>query len=56
MQKNLKKLKHKALMKTVALVKKSRQESLSEVCALFDLKRDAYYKYIKRYETKLEQE
>ncbi len=43
-------------MKTVALVKKSRQESLSEVCALFDLKRDAYYKYIKRYETKLEQE
>ena len=43
-------------MKTVALVKKSRQKSLSEVCALFDLKRDAYYKYIKRYETKLEQE
>ena len=36
-------------MKTVAIVKKSRQESLAEICELFDLKRDAYYKYIKRY-------
>ena len=43
-------------MKTVAIVKQSRQESLSEVCALFDLKRDAYYKFIKRYEIKREQE
>jgi hypothetical protein len=40
-------------MKTVAIVKESRQESLSEVCALFDLKRDAYYKFIRRYETRL---
>jgi putative transposase len=43
-------------MKTVEKVKEFRQESLSEVCALFDLKRDAYYKYIKRYEIKEEQE
>jgi len=43
-------------MKTVVKVKESRQESLSETSALFDLKRDAYYKYIKRYEVKEEQE
>jgi len=43
-------------MKTVVKVKEFRQESLSEVCALFDLKRDAYYKYIKRYQIKEEQE
>lgn len=43
-------------MKTVVKVKESRQESLSEICALFDLKRDVYYKYIKRYEIKEEQE
>ena len=42
-------------MKTVALVKESRQESLSEICALFDMKREAYYKFIKRYEAKEEQ-
>ncbi len=36
-------------MKTVTIVKESRQESLAEICELFDLKRDAYYKYIKRY-------
>jgi ACT domain-containing protein len=35
-------------MKTVAIVKEIRQESLTEICTLFDLKRDAYYKYIKR--------
>jgi len=34
-------------MKTVNIVKKVRSESLSEICALFDLKRDAYYKYSK---------
>ena len=43
-------------MKTVNIVKKVRSESLSEICALFDLKRDAYYKYIRRYEIKEEQE
>jgi len=41
-------------MKTVDIVKESRQESLSDICALFDLKRDAYYKYIKRYDIKEE--
>lgn len=43
-------------MKTVVKVKESRQESLSEICALFDLKRDAYYKFTKRYQVKEEQE
>lgn len=43
-------------MKTVAKVKEFRNESLSEVCALFDIKRDAYYKFTKRYEVKEEQE
>jgi len=43
-------------MKTVTKVKEFRQESLSEICALFNLKRDAYYKYIKRYEIKEKQE
>jgi putative transposase len=43
-------------MKTVAIVKQSRQESLTEICTLFDLKRDAYYKYIKRYSIRETQE
>ena len=33
-------------MKTVSIVKESRKESITEICELFDLKRDAYYKYI----------
>lgn len=36
-------------MKTVKIIRLTRQENLSEVCNLFDLKRDAYYKYLKRY-------
>jgi len=43
-------------MKTVGIVKRVRSESLTEICALFGLKRDAYYKFIKRYEVKEEQE
>jgi hypothetical protein len=43
-------------MKTVNIVKQVRSENLSETCALFGLKRDAYYKYIKSYRVKLEQE
>lgn len=36
-------------MKTVKKASQTRSENLSEICALFDLKRDAYYKYLKRY-------
>ncbi len=43
-------------MKTVKITQQTRQGSLSEICALFDLKRDAYYKYIKRYNLKKSQE
>jgi len=43
-------------MKTVTIVRESRQESLSETCALFNLKRDAYYKYLKRFKIRETQE
>ena len=43
-------------MKTVKLVRESRQENLSETCALFNLKRDAYYKYVKRFAIRKTQE
>lgn len=43
-------------MKTVTIARQTRQEKLSEICALFDLKRDAYYKYIKRYKVRKVQE
>ncbi len=43
-------------MKTVTIVRKTRQESLSEICAIFDLKRDAYYKYVKRFAVRKTQE
>jgi len=43
-------------MKTVAIARQTRQENLSEICALFDLKRDAYYKYLKRFKAKELQE
>ncbi len=36
-------------------MKESRQESLSEICALFNLKQDAYYNFTKRYEIKEEE-
>ncbi len=51
-----KKLKHLALMKTVKKTRQTGQENISEVCILFDLKRDAYYKYLKRYEVRKTQE
>jgi hypothetical protein len=43
-------------MKTAIIVRESRQENLSETCALFDLKRDAYYKYVKRFAVRKTQE
>jgi len=43
-------------MKTVKITRQTRQDNLSEVCALFDLKRDAYYKYLKRYNIRKSQE
>jgi transposase InsO family protein len=43
-------------MKMVTTVRATRQESLSEVCSFFDLKRDAYYKYLKRYKVRKSQE
>jgi len=43
-------------MKTVTIIRKIRQESLDKICALFNLKRDAYYKYIKRFEVRKTQE
>lgn len=43
-------------MKTVTIVRESRQENLSETCALFNLKRDAYYKYVKRFTVRKTQE
>ena len=43
-------------MKTVTTARQTRQENLSEICAQFDLKRDAYYKYLKRYKIRKSQE
>ncbi len=43
-------------MKTVTIARQTRHENLSEICALFDLKRDAYYKYLKRYKVRKSQE
>jgi len=43
-------------MKTVKITRQTRQDNLSEICALFDLKRDAYYKYLKRYNIRKSQE
>lgn len=43
-------------MKTVKITRQTRQGSLSEICGLFDLKRDAYYKYLKRYDIRKAQE
>lgn len=43
-------------MKTVKIASQTRQENLSEICAFFDLKRDAYYKYLKRYNVRKLQE
>ena len=43
-------------MKTVTTARQTRQENLTEICALFDLKRDAYYKYLKRYKVRKSQE
>jgi ACT domain-containing protein len=35
-------------MKTIDKAKKARVAGVDEICKLFDLKRDAYYKYQKR--------
>ncbi len=43
-------------MKTVKIVRKTRQESLDRICALFNLKRDSYYKYVKRFAVRKTQE
>jgi transposase InsO family protein len=43
-------------MKTVKITRQTRQDNLSEICALFDLKSDAYYKYLKRYNIRKSQE
>lgn len=43
-------------MKTVKTTRLTRQDNLSEICDLFDLKRDAYYKYLKRYDIRKAQE
>jgi transposase InsO family protein len=43
-------------MKTIKIVRKTRQESLDRICALFNLKRDAYYKYAKRFAVRKTQE
>ena len=45
-----KKLKHQALMKATSTTKQTGIVSMSQVCACFHLKRDAFYKYIKRWE------
>jgi len=43
-------------MKTVKIARHTRPENLSEICEIFELKRDAYYKYLKRYKIKKLQE
>ena len=43
-------------MKTVKITRQTRRDNLSEICALFDLKRDAYYKYLRRYNIRKLQE
>ena len=44
------------MIKTVTIVRKTRLESLDRICALFNLKRDAYYKYVKRFTVRKTQE
>jgi len=44
-----KKLKHKSLMKTVLKTKISGNFKIAEVCQEYNLKRDAFYKYKKRF-------
>ena len=43
-----KKLKHQALMKATTKTKQTGIASISEVCSCFHLKRDAFYKYLRR--------
>lgn len=44
-----KKLKHRALMKSAPKNRKDRQFNIGTICDAFSLKRDAYYKFHKRY-------
>jgi len=43
-------------MKSVKIIRQTKQETLSKICSLYDLKRDAYYKYIKRFAIKQSKE
>ena len=36
-------------MKSVKIIQQTKQVTLSEICSLYGLKRDAYYKYVKRF-------
>ena len=36
-------------MKSVTIIRQTKQSTIGEICALYDLKRDAYYKYVARF-------
>ncbi len=36
-------------MKSVKIIRQTKQATLSQICCLYDLKRDAYYKYVERF-------
>ncbi len=36
-------------MKSVTIIRQTKQSSIGEICYLYDLKRDAYYKYVARF-------
>jgi transposase InsO family protein len=36
-------------MKSVTIIRQTKQSSIGEICCLYDLKRDAYYKYVARF-------
>ncbi len=43
-------------MKSVKIIRQTKQATLSQICCLYDLKRDAYYKYVKRFVIKQSKE
>lgn len=43
-------------MKTITSTRQTRQSNIAEICPLFNLKREAYYKYVKRFTVRKHQE
>ena len=36
-------------MKSVTIIRQTKQSTIGEICYLYDLKRDTYYKYLARF-------